>query len=182
MKAASLRRACALTGIVAALAVPGRPAAAHTPGDYRAERGHIETRARHQLGDSYRSGGTSPSGFDCSGFTRWVYSGHGAYLPHSSGAQFSMGDRKGYKRVWNRHKLETGDLVFFRTTSASVGHVGIYIGKGKFISSTTSNGVHVDSVWDSYYWGARWVGATRLPVTTRFENAPHRGAHFRQLI
>lgn len=182
MDHSSVRRACALVVTALVVLVPALPAAAHSPTDYRAERNHIETRARHELGDSYRSGGTSPSGFDCSGFTRWVYSGHGAYLPHSSAAQYSLADRKGYQRVWNRHKLETGDLVFFRTTYAHVGHVGIYIGHGKFISSTTSSGVHVDSVWDPYYWGARWVAATRLPVTTRFHEGRNSRSHIHQLL
>jgi peptidoglycan endopeptidase LytE len=173
--------------VLAGAAIALLPAAghAHAPADYRTERSHIEGRAKHEIGDPYRSGGTSPSGFDCSGFTRWVFSSHGANLPHSSAAQFSLGDRKGYKRIWNRQELETGDLVFFRTTSARVGHVGIYIGDGKFISSTSSSGVKIDSVYDHYYWGSRWVGATRLPVTTRFEpgNGTYgNGRHGRQLI
>ena len=184
MNLLSLRRACALAGAALAVLGPAVPAAAHSASDYRAERTHIETRSRNELGDPYRSGGTSPSGFDCSGFTRWVYAGHGAYLPHSSSAQYGLAERRGYQRVWNRHKLETGDLVFFRTTYAQVGHVGIYIGHGKFISSTSSSGVHVDSVWDPYYWGSRWVGATRLPVTTRFRAArsTRSRSHAHQLI
>jgi cell wall-associated NlpC family hydrolase len=179
----SLRRVAVLAG--AAVAMVPVSAQAHSPADYRTERSHIESRAKNELGAPYRSGGTSPGGFDCSGFTRWVFSSHGANLPHSSSAQFSLGDRKGYKRIWDRKELETGDLVFFRTTYARVGHVGIYLGHGKFISSTSSSGVKVDSVYDPYYWGSRWVGATRLPATTRFEmteGSHGRGRHGRQLI
>ena len=168
-----------------AVLFPASGALAHAPSNYRMERTHIESRARKEIGDPYRSGGTSPSGFDCSGFTRWVFAAHGASLPHSSSAQYALGARKGYERIHNRAKLENGDLVFFRTTYAQVGHVGIYIGNGKFISSTSSSGVKVDSVYDSYYWGSRWVGAVRLPVTTEDdESREHRGrgSHWRQLI
>ena len=175
-------RTAACAGALIAL-LPLSAAAAHVPSSFSAERLHIEQRARSQVGALYRSGGTSPGGFDCSGFTRWVYAGHGANLPHSSAAQFDLAGRKGYQRVWNRQNLERGDLVFFRTTSAQVGHVGIYLANGRFISSTTSSGVRVDSVYDSYYWGSRWVGATRLPATARWAppNSGH-GAHREQLI
>ena len=77
-----------------------------------------------------------------------------------------MGKRRGHKRIWRRARLEPGDLVFHKTTSARVGHAGIYIGKGKFISATSSEGVRVRSLYDSY-WGPRWVGATRVPAIQR---------------
>ena len=80
--------------------------------------------AKHYLGVSYRYGGSTPaSGFDCSGFTRFVYAHFGIELPHYSGGQFSRG-----RRV-SRVGLRPGDLVFFR----GLGHVGIYVGGGKFI-------------------------------------------------
>ena len=81
-----------------------------------------------------------------------------------------MGKRAGYKRVWKRKNLEIGDLVFFKTTSERVGHAGIYVGHGNFVSSTSSGGVRVRSVYDPYYWGPRWVAATRVPVTERYDN------------
>ncbi|MFN2594797.1 MAG: C40 family peptidase [Actinomycetota bacterium] len=128
------------------------------------ERRVVTHRARSQAGAPYRSGGSSPSGFDCSGFTRWIFEGHGANLPHSAAAQFNLGSRHGYKRVWNRGRLKVGDLVFFNTNGYSVSHAGMYVGQGRFISSTSSSGVRVNSIYDRYYWGSRYVGATRLPV------------------
>ena len=151
------------TAVIAAVPVP---AEAHVEG-YRAQRKHIRSRARTQIGAPYRYGGASPKGFDCSGFTLWVFDGHGADLPHSSMSQFDLAGSNGYKRIWKRKNLRTGDLVFHKTTSARVGHAGIYIGRGKFISSTSSGGVQVRSIWDRYYWGPRWVGATRTPATRR---------------
>jgi cell wall-associated NlpC family hydrolase len=128
------------------------------------QRQQIRKRARRQIGAPYSSGGTSPSGFDCSGFTRWVFSSHGAILPHSSSQQFAMARRDGYKRVRKRRKLKVGDLVFHDTGSGRVGHAGIYMGGGRFISATSSEGVQIRSLHDSY-WGPRWVGATRTPST-----------------
>jgi cell wall-associated NlpC family hydrolase len=145
------------------------PAQAHRSGDFRSERRHLSERAHSQIGRPYRYGGSSPSGFDCSGFTRWVFSGHGATLPHSSQAQFELGNNRGYRRVYQRNHLKVGDLVFHKTTSARVGHAGFYIGGGKFISSTSSSGVRVRSLYDSY-WGPRWVAATRVPATMRYRH------------
>jgi cell wall-associated NlpC family hydrolase len=91
-------------------------------------------------------------------------------LPHSSIDQFYMGRRRGFKRIWNLKNLERGDLVFFKTTSARVGHAGMYLGRGRFIhSSSSGGGVRVDSVWDRYYYKPRFVGATRTPYTQRFK-------------
>jgi cell wall-associated NlpC family hydrolase len=156
--------------IIGTMLIAAAPVSAHSHRDWQKERGHIEDRARSQRGTRYNYGGGTPgSGFDCSGYTRWVFSEHGASLPHSSMEQFNMGRREGYKRVWKIRKLEVGDLVFFKTTSARVGHAGIYIGNGRFIhSSSSGGGVRIDSVNDPYYYRARFVGATRVPATQRF--------------
>jgi cell wall-associated NlpC family hydrolase len=142
----------------------GSVAMAHGPKKYVQKRRHIEKRARKMIGVRYSYGGGSPGGFDCSGFTSWVFRGHGATLPHSSDAQFALGDSGAFKRVWKRNHLHTGDLVFFDTTSGRIGHVGIYVGGVKFISATSSRGVQVVSIRDPYYWGPRYVGATRVPA------------------
>jgi peptidoglycan endopeptidase LytE len=126
-------------------------------------RHNVKERARSQIGASYSYGGTAPRAFDCSGFTMWTFE-RLANLPHNSTDQFNLAHRRGYKRIWKRNRLKVGDLVFHHTTSSRVGHAGIYVGNGHFISSTTSEGVRVRSLYDSY-WGPRWVGATRLPAT-----------------
>lgn len=160
LKALSLATAVAASSIILAA-----PASAHHIDNAYKHRSHIEKRAKDQVGTRYSYGGTSPNGFDCSGLTRWTFRDHGANLPHSSLDQFYLGKRDQHKRIWKRGRLKVGDLVFHKTTSARVGHVGIYIGNGKFISATSSGGVRVRSLYDPYYWGPRWVGATRLRAT-----------------
>jgi cell wall-associated NlpC family hydrolase len=107
--------------------------------------------ARRLLGVPYRYGGTSPrSGFDCSGFVRFVYEHFGIDLPHSSYAQFGLG-----RRV-PRRALRPGDLVFFH----GLGHVGIYAGHGKFIHAPHS-GTRVSYSTLAEY-GSAYDGARRL--------------------
>ena len=121
-------------------------------------------RALGQLGVKYTWAGESPKkGFDCSGLTKWAYEGHGATLPHQSLMQYQLGNDPGYKRIKRRKNLVKGDIVAFKTSSAKVGHVGIYIGGGEFVSAIpSSNAVRIDDINDPYYWGDRWVGATRV--------------------
>ncbi|HVC87872.1 MAG TPA: C40 family peptidase [Gaiellaceae bacterium] len=116
------------------------------------EQAKVVSFARHFLGVPYVYGGTSPrSGFDCSGFTRFVYAHFGISLPHYSGAQFDRG------RVVSRAGLRPGDLVFFD----GLGHVGLYIGHGLFIHAPHSGTrVQIDSLDGSY--GALYDGARRL--------------------
>ncbi len=104
-------------------------------------------------GSPYRSGGTTPKGFDCSGFTRYVFKiALGVDIPHSSAAQYSLGTGL------SRDELVPGALVFFNTNGSGVSHVGIYMGDNKFINSSSSEGVSIDSL-NSGYWGSRYVGA-----------------------
>jgi cell wall-associated NlpC family hydrolase len=108
--------------------------------------------ARHLLGVPYSYGGSSPTGgFDCSGFTRFVYAHFGVSLPHYSVAQFNLGRRIA------RAGLEPGDLVFFD----GLGHVGLYIGHSQFIHAPHSGTrVSVDSM--SGWYSSRYDGARRV--------------------
>jgi len=156
----------ASVALIASVVLAATPASAHSPSNSHKERIHLKKRARSQIGAPFIYGGSSPSGFDCSGFTRWVFARHGGSLPHSALQQFLLGKRDRFKRIWKRTSLRVGDLVFHDTTSALVGHAGMYVGHGHFISATSSSGVRPQSLWDSY-WGPRWVGGARMPVVIR---------------
>jgi len=109
------------------------------------------------LGTRYRSGGASPNGFDCSGFTMYLYAQLGYSLPHSATAQYR---NCGYAVA--KADLQPGDLVFFSDSSHAIGHVGIYIGNGQIIHARYSVGkVMIDSLSASYY-ASRYVGAKRI--------------------
>jgi cell wall-associated NlpC family hydrolase len=129
---------------------------------YKARR-QIEKRARKAMGTPYVYGGSGPGGFDCSGFTRWVFMPKAA-LPHHAASQFAMASYGSYRRVWMKGHLKTGDLVFFDTTSARIGHVGIFIGHNRFIHASSSSGVRIDSINDPYYYAPRYVSAVRVPA------------------
>jgi cell wall-associated NlpC family hydrolase len=104
--------------------------------------------ARHFIGIPYSYGGSSPgTGFDCSGLVRFVYGHFGIRLPHSSWADLSHG-----RRI-SRRSLRPGDLVFFY----GAGHVGIYVGRGRFIDAPHSGArVRVSTMGQySGYYGAR---------------------------
>jgi peptidoglycan DL-endopeptidase CwlO len=172
-----LTRICAVA-LVLAVCIAGLPAVAGAPQfpngspvvldrgvvkrDLSALRAPVPTRgaraaafARRWLGVPYRWGGSTPTGFDCSGFTSYVWGRLGVRLPHSAEAQFEVG-----RRV-SRSRLRPGDLLFFR----GLGHVGIYVGSGRMIHSPHS-GSSVEIVKLAERYGARLVGARRL-VSTR---------------
>ena len=114
----------------------------------------IVATAKQYLGTGYVYGSASPSGFDCSGFTMYVYGQHGYSLPHTATGQWQSGLGT---RVYSISELQPGDLVFFNDPSRNAGkacsHVGIYVGNGKHIhsSSSRSGGVIVSSLTSGYY-------------------------------
>jgi cell wall-associated NlpC family hydrolase len=110
--------------------------------------------AKKFIGTPYVYGGSSPGGFDCSGFTSYVYRHFGVALPRTSYSQIGAGTRVA------RGSLRPGDLVFFD----GLGHVGLYIGNGRFIHAPhTGTRVRIETL--AGWYSARFSGARRLRST-----------------
>ncbi|WP_010650599.1 C40 family peptidase [Oceanobacillus massiliensis] len=109
--------------------------------------------ARALLGTPYMYGGTSPSGFDCSGFIQYVYSNQKITIPRT------------VRDMWNFSRPvdvpSVGDIVFFNTNNTGPSHAGIYIGNSKFIHSGSSRGVEISEM-NNVYWKERYLGAKRI--------------------
>ncbi len=133
---------------------PAAPAAQAAP----ASSGNVVQVAQQYLGSRYVYGGSSPSGFDCSGFTSYVYKQCGVSLSRTSYAQANQGT------AVDKSNLQAGDLLLFKTNGASGGisHVGIYVGNGQFIhAANPSKGVVYDSI-NSGYYATNYAGARRV--------------------
>lgn len=109
--------------------------------------------AHSLIGTPYVWGGTSPSGFDCSGFIQYVYNTQDQTVPRTVSDMWNFATPVDAPSV--------GDLVFFETYKAGPSHMGIYIGDGKFIHAGTSSGVDVAEMSNSY-WEQRYLGAKRV--------------------
>ena len=120
-----------LTALFGSLLVStASPADATTPGS-----AYIQEAARHN-GQPYVYGAMGPTRFDCSGFTKYVFSRFGKSLPHSSSAQY------GYVHHIAKSYKQVGDILFFRNSSGTINHVGIYAG-GSYMWDAPKSGDHV---------------------------------------
>ena len=111
--------------------------------------------AKKYIGVPYVFGGTTPSGFDCSGFLQYVFKENGILIPRLADEQYKLG-----KNV-STSELEAGDLVFFTTYEAGASHCGIYLGQGQFLHTSSSRGVRIDLL-NNVYWAPRFYGAKKI--------------------
>jgi len=132
---------------------PATPAPTTTPAASGKGSSVVAT-ARQYVGCKYVYGGTTPSGFDCSGFTSYVYKKFGVNLNRTAAGQYSNGT------AVSRSQLQPGDLVMFGKSGIS--HVAIYMGGGNIVHAANSkSGVRTDSL-NSRYYSKNYVGARRV--------------------
>lgn len=139
----------------------------------------LDTKIAKVLGVKYSATGTTTKGFDCSGFTRYIFAQFDIDLSHSSKVQSYEGEKVA------ESDLRAGDLVFFNTgrsgspnTVANISHVGIYVGDGYFVHSASDTGVTRSKLSQKYY-AKRYVTARRVlsdkayaKIATEKEDAP----------
>lgn len=130
--------------------VPAAPAAVVPPPET------VLATALDLVGSPYRNGGANPEGFDCSGFTQWVFGRHGILLPRETRDQFSTGIEI------DALDVSAGDLVFFSTVAPGASHVGIALDADRFVHAPSSRGVVRIERRSGPYWSRRFVGARRL--------------------
>ena len=107
-------------------------------------------------GIAYKNGGSDPSGFDCSGFTQYVFAQHGIALPRDVHNQFEIGEKIKLKDV------RLGDLVFFHTIATGASHVGIVVDEDEFVHAPSTAGVVRVEHLSSAYWSKRFIAARRV--------------------
>ena len=116
----------------------------------------IISTTKQYLGVPYVWGGTSPSGFDCSGLVYYVFRQHGINLNRTAATQYQHGT------YVTKSNLRPGDLVFFQNTyKEGISHVGIYVGDGQFLHASSSQGVTISALSNSY-WASHYYGARRI--------------------
>lgn len=109
------------------------------------------------MGVPYVWGGTSPSGFDCSGFTQYIFkNAAGISIPRTTDQQYNIGTSVA------KSDLQPGDLIFYKNTyKQGISHVGVYAGNNMVLNATSSNGIDLVSM-DNPYWGPKYAGAKRV--------------------
>lgn len=138
-----------------AATAPAGPASAPAPAAAPRTAALLQTALALQ-GTPYRDGGSTPAGFDCSGFTQWVFGRHGVTLPREVRDQYLRG------AGISRRELQPGDLVFFSTVAPGASHVGIMIDAERFVHAPSSRGVVRVERLTLPYWDRRFVGVRRL--------------------
>jgi cell wall-associated NlpC family hydrolase len=144
--------------LAAALALPALETTSSNDTTFGQFSSELVLRAMTLLGINYKFGGNTPeTGFDCSGFVRYVFKeAFGVTLPRRAEEISQKGQRIGVEQ------LVPGDLVFFNTLKRTFSHVGIYIGNNQFVHAPSSGGgVRVENI-DKSYWQTRFDGARRL--------------------
>jgi cell wall-associated NlpC family hydrolase len=143
LAAARVRAAAVLLSLVSAFVLIGAasPAQAATAFQKR-----VVAEASHHSGAPYKYGAAGPTRFDCSGFTRYVFSRFGKSLPHSSAAQYSAVHHVA------KSQMAPGDLIFFRNSSGRINHVAIYAGAGRMWHAPHSGAVvKLAAIYSSNY-------------------------------
>jgi cell wall-associated NlpC family hydrolase len=165
----ALASACATGGGAVPRPFPGAPVVADakeaptaTPADERASTvvdGYaLVGTALSFRGVPYRNGGSDPTGFDCSGFTQYVFARYGVSLAREVREQFRQGVPV------DQRDLAPGDLLFFTTTDPGATHVAILIGGDQFVHAPSSTGVVRVEHLGASYWAPRFIGARRVTV------------------
>ncbi|MBQ1867083.1 C40 family peptidase [Selenomonas ruminis] len=112
--------------------------------------------AKSYIGVPYKFGGDTPKAFDCSGYLQYVFAQNGITIPRTADEQYKLG-----RRTTSSRQLVPGDLVFFTTYEPGASHCGIYLGNGQFIHASSSKGVRIDELSNSY-WSPRYYGGKHI--------------------